>query len=125
MNAPKGMATLTLTALTSGGQAYDIDFLLRSNTRASDAVAVRARTAGTSPDSMKRLGRLFWTALHARPGTHANADRPRTSAWQDVENRFQGRAGVAKVGAGAWLSLPAPAAAAYACSTCASTLGAG
>ena len=39
MNTPKGMNTLTLTALTSGGQAYDIDFLLRSNTRSSDAVA--------------------------------------------------------------------------------------
>ena len=39
MNAPKGMNILTLTALTSGGQAHDIDFLLRSNTRSSDAVA--------------------------------------------------------------------------------------
>jgi hypothetical protein len=31
--------TLTITALTSGGLAYDIDFPLHPNTRSSDAVA--------------------------------------------------------------------------------------
>ena len=41
MNAPKGMTTLIRTALTSGGQAYDIDFLLHSKTHSPDAVATR------------------------------------------------------------------------------------
>ena len=85
MNAPKGMTTLTRTALTSGGQAYDIDFLLHSKTHSSDAVAtnseavathpglsdrdilqtqamtlaIRARTAGASPVRTKQLGRIF------------------------------------------------------------------
>ena len=33
------MNTLTITTLTSTGQAYDIDFPLHPNTRSSDAVA--------------------------------------------------------------------------------------
>ena len=92
--------TLTITALTSGGQAYDIDFPLHPNTRSSDAVAslvtaplatissavaahpglsdgdilqaltmtlaIRARMAGASPDSMKQLVReLFDDAYGA------------------------------------------------------------
>lgn len=44
------MNTLTITALTSGGIAYDIDFPLHAQTRSSDAVAdlVTAQLAAIS-----------------------------------------------------------------------------
>jgi hypothetical protein len=44
------MNTLTITALTSSGHAYDIDFPLHPQTRSSDAVAdlVTAQLAAIS-----------------------------------------------------------------------------
>lgn len=94
------MNTLTITALTASGQAYEIDFPLHPNTRSSDAVAdlvtkmlatlsdsvadhrglsdgdilqamamtlaIRARMAGGSSESMKKLiGDLFGSAFDA------------------------------------------------------------
>lgn len=52
------MNTLTITALTATGQAYDIDFPLHPNTRSSDAVAdlVTAQLATVSEGVARNTG---------------------------------------------------------------------
>ena len=52
------MNTLTITALTANGQAYEIDFPLHPNTRSSDAVAdlVTAALATVSEGVVRHRG---------------------------------------------------------------------
>lgn len=71
------MKTLAITALTAGGQAYEIDFPLHPNTRSADAVAdlVTAQLATVSEQVAKHRGLSDGDILQAMAMTLAIRSR--------------------------------------------------